>query len=48
MQRAIAAMPRQGDHAPWKLYQNYLLDLLLFRYGRLEGGELRFDRAPAR
>ena len=46
VQRAIAAMPRQGDHAPWKLYQNYLLDLLLFRHGRLDGGELRFDRAP--
>jgi cation diffusion facilitator CzcD-associated flavoprotein CzcO len=44
VQRAIAFMPRQGAKAPWKLHQNYLLDLLSLRFGRLADGTLRFAR----
>ena len=28
-------MPKQGSKRPWKLYQNYALDLLSLRFGRL-------------
>jgi cation diffusion facilitator CzcD-associated flavoprotein CzcO/acetyl esterase/lipase len=45
VQRAAAIMPRQGSKAPWKLYQNYLLDLLALRYGRVADGTLAFSRA---
>lgn len=40
IQRSLADLPRQGAKAPWRLYQNYILDLLGLRYGRLEDGVL--------
>jgi cation diffusion facilitator CzcD-associated flavoprotein CzcO len=42
VQRGIARFPKQGTRAPWKLYQNYLLDLVSLRFGRVEDGEMRF------
>jgi cation diffusion facilitator CzcD-associated flavoprotein CzcO len=36
VQRAIAKFPRQGEKLPWKLYQNYALDVYLIRYARLD------------
>ncbi|MGA0600193.1 flavin-containing monooxygenase [Caulobacter sp. KR2-114] len=43
--RAMDKFPKQGDRAPWKVHQNYALDLLAFRYGRLEDGAMRFSKA---
>ncbi|HBX57865.1 flavin-containing monooxygenase [Pseudomonas sp. UBA2684] len=42
IKRAADKIPTQGDRAPWKLYQNYLLDLALLRYGKVEDGYLAF------
>ena len=42
VRRAIDDFPRQGDVAPWRLYQNYALDLALMRYSRLEDRALHF------
>ena len=47
VQRAIAKLPKQGTKAPWKLYQNYALDLVNLRYSKLEDGVLEFSN-PAR
>lgn len=33
IQRALARQPKQGSKHPWKLHQNYALDLLSLRYG---------------
>ena len=33
IQRALASQPKQGSKRPWKLYQNYALDLLSLRFG---------------
>ena len=44
IQRAAHLLPAQGDRAPWKLYQNYALDLALLRYGKLEDGYLQFSQ----
>ncbi|UVE17594.1 NAD(P)/FAD-dependent oxidoreductase [Pseudomonas sp. LS44] len=41
--RAADKMPSQGDRAPWKLYQNYALDLALLRFGKVEDGYLVFS-----
>ncbi|MBH9397441.1 NAD(P)/FAD-dependent oxidoreductase [Pseudomonas aeruginosa] len=46
IQRAADRMPKQGDRMPWKLYQNYVLDLALLRYGTVEDGYLVFS-SPA-
>lgn len=43
IQRAAGKIPSQGDRAPWKLYQNYLLDLALLRYGKVEDDYLAFS-----
>jgi cation diffusion facilitator CzcD-associated flavoprotein CzcO len=47
VKRALARIPRQGTRVPWRLYQNYVKDLLLLRFGRVDDDELEFSRAPA-
>ena len=36
VQRALAMFPRQGSKRPWRVHQNYLLDILQTRFSRLE------------
>ncbi len=48
VRRAMHLFPRQGSKPPWRLHQNYLLDLLTLRHSRLEDGVLRFARAGER
>ena len=43
VQRAMAAFPKQGSKAPWRLHQNYALDLMSLRYAKLEDGTLEFS-----
>jgi len=42
VRRALAELPKQGKRRPWKLYQNYLKDMLLMRFGRLNDGVMEF------
>ena len=46
--RKAADLPKQGEHVPWRMYQNYVLDLMMLRFGRLKDGALQFssDQAP--
>ena len=48
IQRAIHTLPRQGDRSPWRLYQNYLMDILLMKLRRVDDGALVFTRPSAR
>ncbi len=43
VQRALAILPKQGSTRPWKVYQNYLWDLLTLRYGRIADGVMHFS-----
>jgi cation diffusion facilitator CzcD-associated flavoprotein CzcO len=43
IQRSIDRFPKQGTKHPWKLYQNYALDILNLRFGRLDDGVLEFS-----
>ncbi len=43
VRRALPLRPKQGARRPWRLYQNYLLDLLTLRFGRIEDGTLRLS-----
>jgi monooxygenase len=45
VQRAASSLPRQGTRKPWRMYQNYLRDLLSLRFSRLRDGALRFSRS---
>jgi monooxygenase len=44
VQRARDSLPRQGSRRPWKLYQNYLLDTLTYRLGKVDDGTIEFRR----
>jgi len=43
IQRSVDRVPKQGSRRPWKLHQNYLLDLLMFRLSAIDDGVLRFS-----
>jgi len=44
-QRALDRFPKQGSKKPWRLYQNYVRDLLALRWSTLEDGVLQFGKA---
>ena len=44
VRRALPLLPKQGERRPWRLYQNYLLDLLTLRFGKIEDGTLALER----
>jgi monooxygenase len=45
--RSIDKFPRQGSKAPWRLYQNYALDILTLKLGAIDDGAMRFSRGQA-
>lgn len=44
VQRALPTLPKQGSKMPWRLHQNYVKDLSMLRYGRLDDGTMEFRR----
>jgi monooxygenase len=44
IQRALEVLPKQGTKRPWKLHQNYALDLLEFRFATVDDGTMEFAR----
>ena len=47
IRRGLAQLPRQGRRAPWRVHQNYLRELVLFRLDRRQRA-LRFEHAGRR
>jgi len=45
--RALPMLPKQGDRFPWRIHQNYLRDLGVTRFSRLEDDALEFHRKGA-
>jgi len=48
IQRALSTLPKQGSRRPWKLYQNYILDTLTYRLGKVDDGTMEFKRRGER
>jgi monooxygenase len=48
IQRARDILPKQGSKKPWKLHQNYALDLLDLRFARVDDGTMEFTRLKQR
>ena len=48
VQRGIDQFPKQGTKTPWKLHQNYALDLVSLRFGSVDDGVMQFSKPPAR
>ncbi|WP_289297127.1 NAD(P)/FAD-dependent oxidoreductase [uncultured Reyranella sp.] len=44
IQRALPHQPKQGSKRPWKLYQNYVLDLLTLRHGSVRDRAMVFTK----
>jgi monooxygenase len=44
-QRSLDKFPQQGSKRPWKLYQNYPLDILTLKFGAVEDGAMEFAGA---
>ncbi|GJE62449.1 flavin-containing monooxygenase [Methylobacterium trifolii] len=47
VRRAAGILPKQGSAKPWRLYQNYALDMAALRFARLDDGTMRFGHAAA-
>jgi cation diffusion facilitator CzcD-associated flavoprotein CzcO len=43
IQRSVDKFPKQGTKVPWRLYQNYALDLLMLRRGSVDDGVMEFS-----
>jgi monooxygenase len=43
VKRAIAQMPKQGSKRPWRLYQNYVLDIVTLRLGKVDDGVMQYS-----
>lgn len=44
VQRALPGLPKQGSKKPWRLNQNYALDLAGVRFSSIDDGTLEFRR----
>jgi len=47
IQRASDVLPKQGSKKPWKLHQNYALDMLALGFAAIDDGTLEFTRLPS-
>lgn len=47
VQRALDRLPKQGSKTPWKLHQNYALDMLALRLSPVADHVMHFAEAPA-
>lgn len=48
VQRAIDRFPKQGDKRPWRVHQNYTLDLIDLKFGGIDDGMEFSNPEPAR
>ncbi|MCW2988557.1 MAG: FAD-containing monooxygenase EthA [Solirubrobacterales bacterium] len=46
--RSIDQLPKQGSKEPWKLRQNYPVDLRMLRRGAVDDGTMKFSRPAPR
>jgi cation diffusion facilitator CzcD-associated flavoprotein CzcO len=47
IQRALDELPKQGSKRPWRLHQNYALDLFEFRFSNVDDGIMEFTRGAS-
>jgi monooxygenase len=43
VQRSVAKLPKQGSKRPWRLYQNYALDIVTLRFGKVNDGVMQYS-----
>ncbi|MGQ0560089.1 MAG: flavin-containing monooxygenase [Sphingosinicella sp.] len=43
VRRALPSLPSQGPVPPWRVHQNYLKDLAVMRFGKVDDGVMAFE-----
>ncbi|MBV9563251.1 MAG: NAD(P)/FAD-dependent oxidoreductase, partial [Bradyrhizobium sp.] len=43
VRRSVAKLPKQGSRRPWRLYQNYALDIVSLRFGKVDDGVMKYS-----
>ena len=43
VQRALATLPKQGSKRPWRLFQNYAIDIVTLRLGSVDDGVMKYS-----
>jgi cation diffusion facilitator CzcD-associated flavoprotein CzcO len=46
MERGLASWPKQGAKAPWRVYQNYIRDLVSLKWSPVANEALEFSKPP--
>jgi len=46
--RSVQDFPKQGERPPWRLFQNYIRDVLMIRRGSLEDDSIEFSNPRTR
>jgi cation diffusion facilitator CzcD-associated flavoprotein CzcO len=44
VQRSLHLMPKQGSKTPWRVHQNYALDMMALRFGKVDDGVMSFQK----
>lgn len=47
VQRSLSKFPQQGSRAPWRLHQNYALDMVSLKFGAVEDAAMEFLGEPS-
>jgi monooxygenase len=47
VQRSLDGLPKQGGRTPWRLHQNYILDVRMMKRGSLEDEGMTFQKQAA-
>jgi len=45
VERALDILPKQGSERPWRVYQNYFMDMVTTRFGNTADGVLNFFKS---
>ncbi len=43
VQRALGTLPKQGSKRPWRLFQNYAIDIVTLRLGKVDDGVMKYS-----
>ena len=47
VRRSLDKFPKQGSKTPWKLHQNYALDLISLRFGSVQDSAMQYSTRPS-